>query len=158
MDWVRTNSSNAEGQPIDATIEHIPPIDQPPMYQNPERHSVRRIVLPSGREIEVVHVHDTPTPTGLHVCPSCSSELVQPVSWAEAEGQRWELTLECPNCGWLEEGVYDREQVDRLEEKLDDGLAEMLGDLQRLAQANMAEDVDRFCEALHDDQILPEDF
>jgi hypothetical protein len=143
------------GGPIDATIQETPPVNQ-----NPERHSVRRIFLPSGKSIEVVHFHDRekPTPSGLHVCPACASELVQPVSWAEAEGQRWELTLECPNCSWFEEGVYERDQVDLLEEKLDDGLAEMLGDLQRLAQANMAEDVDRFVAALHADLILPEDF
>jgi len=130
------------------------------MNQNPERHSVRRIVLPSGKSIEVVRFHDLekPAPSGLHVCPTCFSELVQPVSWAEAEGQRWELTLECPNCGWLEEGVYERDQVDRLEEQLDDGLAEMLGDLQRLAQANMADHIERFASALHADLILPEDF
>jgi hypothetical protein len=128
--------------------------------QNPERHSIRRIVLPSGRSIEVVRFHDADkqAPAGLHVCPTCSSELVQPVSWAEAEGNRWELTLECPNCGWAEDGIYDRDQVDQLEERLDDGLAEMLGDLQRLTQANMADEIDRFVDALQRDMILPEDF
>ena len=29
------------------------------MNQNPEHHSVRRIVLPSGTSIEVVRFHDT---------------------------------------------------------------------------------------------------
>jgi hypothetical protein len=130
------------------------------MNQNPEHHSVRRIVLPSGRSIEVVRFHDTDNtgPHGLHVCPACHSELVQPVNWSEAPDNRWELTIECPNCWWYEEGIYDREQVDRLEEKLDDGLAEMLGDLQRLTQANMSDQIDRFCSALHADYILPEDF
>jgi len=130
------------------------------MNQNPERHSVRRIILPSGKSIEVVRFDDRekPAPTGLHVCPACSTGLVQPVSWTEAAGDRWELTLECPNCSWTEAGVYDRDQVDQLEERLDDGLAEMLGDLQRLTQANMAEDIDRFVFALRADHILPEDF
>ncbi|HUO72329.1 MAG TPA: hypothetical protein VMU39_16290 [Solirubrobacteraceae bacterium] len=130
------------------------------MNHNPEHHSVRRIVLPSGRSIEVVRFHDgaEPAPRGLHVCPQCHSELVQPVNWSEASDNRWELTLECPNCWWCGEGQYDRKEVDRLEEKLDDGLAEMLGDLQRLTQANMAEDIDRFAGALHKDYILPEDF
>ena len=50
------------------------------------------------------------------------------------------------------------EQIDQLEEKLDDGLAEMLADLKRLAQANMAEEIDRFVTALKADLILPEDF
>jgi hypothetical protein len=130
------------------------------MNQNHERHSVRRIVLPSGRCIEVVRFHDPvePTPRGLHVCSGCDSELVQPISWAEASDNSWELMLECPNCGRIEEGVYARDEVDRLEEKLDDGLAEMLCDLQRLTQANMADEIDRFVSALHADMILPEDF
>jgi hypothetical protein len=66
--------------------------------------------------------------------------------------------LECPNCGWVEEGVYDRDDIDRLEERLDDGLADMLADLQRLTQANMADEIDRFISALRADHILPEDF
>ncbi len=130
------------------------------MNQNPEHHSVRRIVLPSGRCIEVVRFHETqqPAPSGLHVCSECDSQLVQPVEWLETPDDRWMLTLECPNCRWSEDGVYDRDQVDRLEEMLDNGLADMLGDLQRLTQANMADEIDRFAGALHADLILPEDF
>ena len=39
------------------------------------------------------------------------------------------------------------EQVEELEDQLDEGLAELLGDLQRLTQANMADEVDRFSRA-----------
>jgi len=130
------------------------------MSQNPQHHSVRRIVLPSGRAIEVVRFHDVEAPAerGLHLCDSCDSDLVQPTEWADTKDDRWELTLECPNCGWNTQGVYDREQVDELEEKLDDGLVQMLNDLQRLTQANMADEIDRFVAALQADLVLPEDF
>jgi hypothetical protein len=129
------------------------------MNPNKHQHSVRRIVLPSGRTIEVVRFHETEESTkGLHICPDCCSDLVQPVAWAEAPDEHWELTLECPNCGWITDGVYEREDVDRLEERLDEGLADMLRDLQRLTQANMAEQIDRFVAALHADLIVPEDF
>src|SRR5438270_627214 len=129
------------------------------MNENQDRHSVRRIVLPSGRSIEVVRFEtNEPTHRGLHVCPHCTSELVQPVAWSEVAEQRWELMLECPNCGWVEEGIYERDQIDKLEERLDDGLAEMLGDLQRLTHANMTDEIDRFISALNADFILPEDF
>jgi hypothetical protein len=129
------------------------------MNQDP-KHSVRRIVLPSGKSIEVVRFNDghAPATGGLHVCPHCSSELVQPLAWSEASGDRWELALGCPNCRWCGEGVYSQQEVEALEERLDDGLADMLEDLQRLAQANMAEQMDRFIRALQSDQILPEDF
>jgi hypothetical protein len=123
-------------------------------------HSLRRIVLPSGKSIEVVRFEETQAPIrpGPHVCPRCQSELVQPVSWSESPGDRWELTLECPNCWWADTGLFERDEVDQLEECLDDGLAKMLCDLKRLTHANMADEVDRFTAALHAGHILPEDF
>jgi hypothetical protein len=130
------------------------------MNHENSQHSVRRIVLPSGRSIEVVRFNEggPSAPRALHICPSCESELVQPIDWNEADEDRWELLLVCPNCEWSEEGVFAHEQIHELEERLDDGLADMLRDLQRLTQANMAEQMDRFIEALHRDHILPEDF
>ena len=124
-----------------------------------DSHSVRRIVLPSGRSIEVIRFGPEIAPEhGLHVCPDCSSQLVQPIDWGETAGGFWELTLHCPNCEWLTEGIFDQNQVDAFEEHLDDGLADMLGDLRRLTQANMAEEIDRFVAALQSDAVLPEDF
>jgi hypothetical protein len=129
------------------------------MNQQPEQPSVRRIVLPSGRSIEVVRFGEgTHSVRGLHVCPECASDLVQPIDWSEASDDSWNLVLNCPNCGWYTEGLYTAAQVRELEDRLDEGLADMLRDLQRLTQANMADQVDRFVIALYADQILPEDF
>jgi hypothetical protein len=129
------------------------------MSQRDHHHTVRRIVLPSGRSIEVIRFNGAePTTRDLCVCPACQGDLVQPLEWSECEEGRWELSLECPNCWWTESGVYEREQVERLEDKLDEGLADMIADLKRLSQANMAADVDRFTAALEADLILPEDF
>jgi len=129
------------------------------MSHNPDSHSIRRIVLPSGRAIEVVRPGATEVPTrGLHICPQCNSELVQPVSWTEASQGRWELTLSCPNCWWSAEGVYADQEVHALEEQLDKGLEDMLRDLQRLTHANMTDQAERFTAALEADLILPEDF
>jgi hypothetical protein len=129
------------------------------MSQNPH-HSIRRIVLPSGRTIEVVRFHDGDTSVehGLHVCPACESQLVQPVAWSEAGEAKWELLLSCPNCFWAHEAVFPEDEVHALEEELDQGLEDMLRDLQRLTQANMADEVERFSAALAADHILPEDF
>jgi len=129
------------------------------MNQQPEQPSVRRIVLPSGRSIEVVRWGDqNHTTRGLHMCPDCNSELVQPIDWSEAADECWNLVLNCPNCDWYTEGLYTQDQVRELEDRLDEGLADMLRDLQRLTQANMADQIDRFISALNADQILPEDF
>ena len=124
-----------------------------------ENPAVRRIVLPSGRAIEVVRFDDTATDQrDLQVCPSCDSDLVQPLSWSEAPDGRWDLQLECPNCGHSESGSFTRLQIELLEDRLDEGLTEMIADLQRLTQANMTADVERFAAALNTDLILPEDF
>jgi hypothetical protein len=131
------------------------------MDNNTNPHSVHRIVLPSGRKIEVVRFQEDGAEVEgrpLHVCPQCTSPLVQPQSWSEVDDSHWELVLMCPNCEWTTEGVYNQSDVEDLEDRLEDGLAEMLADLQRLAQANMAEEVDRFIAALAADLILPEDF
>ncbi|HEX8977178.1 MAG TPA: hypothetical protein VF781_11745 [Solirubrobacteraceae bacterium] len=129
------------------------------MSQGPDSHSVRRIVLPSGRSIEVVRFSADGAPgAGMHVCPECHSELVQPVRWGETTSGSWELRLHCPNCDWMTEGLFTQAQVDEFEEHLDEGLAEMLADLRRLTQSNMAEEIDRFTAALQTDLILPEDF
>lgn len=131
------------------------------MDGNGANHSVHRIVLPSGRKIEVVRFENEAQGTGsrpLHECPTCRGDLVQPVAWSETEDERWELDLRCPNCEWTGDGVFDQTEVEDLEEHLDEGLAAMLADLHRLTQANMVEEVDRFVSALDADQILPEDF
>jgi hypothetical protein len=130
------------------------------MNKNPNHHSVRRIVLPSGRSIEVVRFHDeAQAPAlGLHICPACECELVQPVSWTEAGPDRWELLLSCPNCFWMDHGIYGQAEIEQFEERLDEGVAAIVGDLQRLAHANMEDQVERFVQALRADLILPEDF
>ncbi len=132
--------------------------------QQPRSHSTRRIVLPSGRSIEVIRFDDAIEPPGeglsdgLHLCPCCDSELVQPIEWGEVSDRHVELTLRCPNCYWTTHGSYVEDQVAQLEDRLDDGVAAILRDLRRLTNANMADEVDRFAAALAVDLILPEDF
>lgn len=128
-------------------------------------HAVRRVVLPSGKTIEVVYFADSPgesvrpaTDRDLHVCPACASELAYPTAWEEAGEERWLLQLRCPNCEWEGEGVYDRESVEHLDEELDRGTHALLSDLKQLMHANMEEEVERFVMALRADAILPMDF
>jgi hypothetical protein len=129
------------------------------MGQLGDRHTVRRITLASGRSIEVIRFAETGQEVRqLHVCPACPCELVQPLDWSPASSGRWTLTLECPNCGWLETDTFGPAEVEMLEEQIDHGIAELLADLRRLTTANMTAEIDRFVSALTADQILPEDF
>jgi hypothetical protein len=134
-------------------------------------HYVRRVVLPSGRAIEVVYFENTPadhhpapgrTPKpgvqDLHVCPDCEQHLVYPVEWEEADATRWEVVLRCPACEWTTTGVYDQDTVDRFDEELDRGTEALVRDLKRLTKANMEDEMERFTRALAADAILPEDF
>jgi hypothetical protein len=130
---------------------------------------VRRVVLPSGRAIEVVYFEnqtaaDAPLvparreTVDLHVCPECDKGLVYPVEWEEASSTHWEVELRCPNCEWETVGLYDQETVDRFDEELDHGTEALVRDLKRLTRANMEEEAERFSSALASDAIWPMDF
>jgi hypothetical protein len=135
------------------------------------RHYVRRVVLPSGKTIEVVYFDEIPdlaegivpgyTETSgddLHVCGTCESNLVYPVEWDEAGATHWEVTLRCPNCEWSGTGVFEQDVVERFDEELDRGTEALVRDLKRMMHANMEDEIERFVYALEADHILPDDF
>ena len=137
------------------------------MSRQPENNTyVRRVVLPSGKTIEVVYfgdvtdaTHPTPEPAeDLHVCGTCESELVYPVDWEEAGDTHWEVTLRCPNCEWNGTGVFEQDSVERFDEELDRGTEALVRDLKNLMQANMEDEIERFVFALEAGHIVPEDF
>lgn len=134
--------------------------------QNSNRQYVRHLVLPSGKRIEVVYFDGAGVPEAqplpgnseLHVCGSCSAELVYPVDWEPVGKTHWRVMLRCPNCEWHGSGVFDQDVVDRFDEQLDRGSQMLAEDLRQLMLVNMAEEIDRFVEALNADFILPCDF
>jgi hypothetical protein len=134
--------------------------------QPDHRQYVRRVVLPSGKTIEVVYFDGQPdVPPGLvepredlHLCAGCGSELVYPVSWEEAGTVHWQVTLRCPNCESWATGTYEQHAVEAFDEELDRGTEALVRDLKRLVKANMEEQVERFIDALRDDHIVPDDF
>jgi hypothetical protein len=133
-------------------------------------HAVKRVVLPSGKTIEIVYFAEaanraeraeraTETRTSdLHICPECSSSLVYPLAWDEAGDQAWQLLLRCPNCEWQDDGVFSQHVVEQLDEQLDHGTQVLVRDLKQLMHANMEEEVERFIAALNAGHILPMDF
>jgi hypothetical protein len=138
-----------------------------------QAHYTKRVVLPSGKTIEVVYFKDAeaagaeqgapqaPAPEphqDLHICAACESELVYPLQWEEAGGENWSVVLHCPNCDLYREGVFTQENVEAFDEELDRGGDALARDYKRLMRANMAEEIERFVGALEADAILPEDF
>jgi uncharacterized protein with PIN domain len=120
---------------------------------------VRKVTLPSGKTIEVISFeHLAPAQRRLHVCPECTSELVYPIAWEQADGSRWEVSLRCPNCEWNVTDLFEEEAIQAFDETLDRGTQELVDDLRQLTRANMEEDVERFALALEAGHVLPEDF
>ena len=129
-------------------------------------HYVKRVVLPSGRAIEVVYFDNTESHApaapadgrDLHLCPECERDLVYPVEWEESSSTHWEVLLRCPNCEWTHLGIFDQAVVDRFDEELDRGTECLIEDLTRLTHANMEDEIERFTSALASDLIWPMDF
>ncbi len=136
------------------------------MPASPDNHHyVRKVVLPSGRRIEVVYFEPEPPPAvrtqparEIHICPDCRAHLVYPVEWAEHDAVHWEVSLRCPNCEWESTELFRRDAVDSFDEELDRGTEALIRDLKRLTRANMEDEIDRWVHALSADAILPEDF
>jgi hypothetical protein len=141
-----------------------------------QTHYVKRVLLPSGKTIEVVYFRDgagiDAAPDALrtadeppaephqelHVCLECSSGLVYPVQWEESGSENWSVLLHCPNCDVYREGIFMQDTVELFDEELDRGADALARDYKRLMRANMAEEIDRFAGALAAGAILPEDF
>ena len=130
---------------------------------------VRRVVLPSGRAIEVVYFETLAGETAaavpahdalrdLHICPDCDRDLVYPVDWRQISRTQWEVLRRCPNCEWTDLGIFDQSVVDNFDEELDRGTECLIDDLTRLTQANMEDEIERFTSALASDAIWPMDF
>ncbi len=146
------------------------------MSERQDHRTRHRLRLPGGKQVEVVYLdgHDSETPlsatpwTGdtpttapgeaLHVCPRCAGGLVHPLDWIEESPGRWRVSLRCPDCGELREGVFGQALIERLDDELDRATAEMLSDLRQITHANMSEEIDCFARALELDLIDPSDF
>jgi hypothetical protein len=138
-------------------------------HEEQSDHSVKRVVLPSGKTIEVVYFQEleeaqqASTPRvephqSLHVCLDCASRLVYPVEWEECGPESWSVLLHCPNCDVYRDGVFAQGTVEAFDEELDRGSDALARDYKRLMRANMAEETEIFSRALQADAILPDDF
>jgi hypothetical protein len=95
----------------------------------------------------------------LHICPGCSSFLVQPTFWKQEDGsRRWRVWRRCPECEWTSQGVHGEGAIDAFDEQLDLGSHELALELRALEHANMRQMADAFIRAIASDLITADDF
>ena len=140
-------------------------------------YHVKRIVLPSGKTVEIVYFQaaggepiitearevDSEPVLELRVrqielCAGCGSERVHPMDWVEVEDMRWKLSVRCPDCEWESTEVYEQPEVERYDDVLLAGAGDLTEELDRITRENMAEHLERFRAALDADAITPFDF
>jgi hypothetical protein len=100
----------------------------------------------------------TPSPER---CPVCSSDLVEPVYWAQLDVGHWRLDLRCPECEATRTATFDAAAVHAyniLLYEAADAVALQARTLQAEWAAERADDGKRFVEALRAGDILPIDF
>jgi len=97
---------------------------------------------------------------GLHVCPECRSELVQPLKWEQlpARPEWWKLWRRCPECWWETETACAPDDIDDYDEALDNGAYALRGELKDLEREAMSKLADSFTVALERDLISSDDF
>jgi hypothetical protein len=101
----------------------------------------------------------TTTTVGLHVCPECESQLVQPTCWEQTPQESyWRIWRRCPECEWASDGVHGEREIDDYDDQLDTGTRELADQLHDLQRANMEAVVATFIAALDADLIGPDDF
>jgi hypothetical protein len=101
----------------------------------------------------------TKAETGLHVCPECSSNLVQPTRWEQtARRGHWRLWRRCPECEWRCDGIHGEAEIDAFDEALDDGAEALGAGLRELERERMREIAETFSLALAADLITADDF
>ena len=129
---------------------------------------VKRIILPSGKAVEIVYLQSAPgapasndetlVAAALELCPECDGELVHPLAWHELSPGRWEIERRCPECEWEATGVHGEADVQRYDALLNEGTDALIEHVEQLAHDNMAAEIERFVAALRDDHITPFDF
>lgn len=134
------------------------------MYSDGDPHIQHPPQPPVGDEVGVLRsshwqaAERDDLPDQLHVCFHCRGDRVYPLDWCEEGVRHWRIFLRCPDCESRREGVFEQATVERLEDELDRATAALLGDLRRVTNANMTEEIDFFIRALDADVIVPTDF
>lgn len=130
----------------------------------------KRIQLPSGKVMDVEYFYgpddaeseETPDARNapLHICASCGRDNVYPLDGTieEIEKKTWRMTNHCPDCDMTHAVVATQAECDMFDDHLENAKDALEHCHKRWVATNMADEIDRFVQALEADAILPEDF
>ena len=138
---------------------------------------IKRIVLPSGKTVEIVYYQASgggdPVMSDVHEIDErrrrfgCAGSSCARAAAATAcippTGTRWRRcagSCRCaaPTASGGTVDTYDAEEVERFDDVLNDATDRLIEELDRVTRENMNEAVDRFRAALENDGIVPFDF
>ena len=91
-------------------------------------------------------------------CPFCLQGMMYPTDWEEIGRTHWDVELRCPNCDWRGDAVFNNDEIELFDDRLDEGTETLLANHRELMLENMSEWVENFGAALRAGAILPEDF
>lgn len=125
---------------------------------NPRKDKTRKQA--TGHPVHSHNAKDHPARIieDVSVCAECECEMVYPIDWDQADGNHWRVTLRCPNCESVREGLMDEDLIEKFDCLLDRGTDSLVRDLRNLTYANMATEINTFVSALDGGHLLPEDF
>ena len=94
----------------------------------------------------------------LTICGSCGGHLVHPLRWSAVGAQHWRIELRCPDCEGRGTVVEHQSVVDRFDELLEQGAAELARDLHALVEIAIDAEVQELHLSLSSGLLRPEDF
>jgi len=97
--------------------------------------------------------------SGLHICPECHSNLVQPIrhEGTGRPGYR-RLWRRCPDCGWRCESMHTESELKAFDRTLKDGTRELERALRKRQHEGIHDIQEAFAAALEADLITADDF
>ena len=94
----------------------------------------------------------------MSICPSCGSELVQPLRWEQRSDAEILVELRCPEClTWLQASQTPAE-MEELDRRQTEGRDALVAAYEQSVAESMNHLADRLHEALEQDLIGPDDF
>ena len=94
---------------------------------------------------------------GLEDCPVCGRDFVQPVSWEPAGETHWWMFLRCGECGMSRELAVSNAEADRFERALHARASVVAGQVRKLEEERLSEEIAAFALAL-DQNLIDADF